>query len=166
MFVFLAAFSCAAGAQRQDLDLSVSDNRIVTIDYTLYVDGNTVAETTRGKSPLIYVQGSGQLMESLEKNIEGMKKEQKKNIVLKPEEAFGNVRKDYFVEVSLDKIPEEYRTEGSELKVLGKDGKPIKCKVDKIKKEKAVLDFNHSLAGKTLRYKVEIKDVKDKMQFG
>ncbi|MBU1084149.1 MAG: FKBP-type peptidyl-prolyl cis-trans isomerase [Candidatus Omnitrophota bacterium] len=165
---FLALFAgtgISNAEKNESLDLSVSDNRIVSIDYTLYADGNTIVETTKGKKPLIYVQGKGQLLNALEKELAGMRKGQKKNIVIKPEDGYGEIRKDYFVEVPIEEVPEASRAEGKVLTVTGKDGGPVNCVVKKIDATKAVLDFNHSLAGKILRYKVEVIDVKDRMQF-
>ncbi|MFH1837838.1 MAG: FKBP-type peptidyl-prolyl cis-trans isomerase, partial [Candidatus Omnitrophota bacterium] len=153
-------------SQDIDNDLSIKDNRIVSIDYTLYIDNNKVVETTRGKKPLIYVQGKGQVLEALEQKMDGLRKGQKISVIIEPKDAYGDIRKDYFVEVPIENVPEGSRVEGEVLTVTGSSGEPVKCVVKEIKKEKAVLDFNHPLAGKTLRYRVEVMDVKDKMQFG
>ena len=129
-------------------------------------------ETTKGKKPIIYIHGKGQLIKALEESLEGMKKGQKKSVIIKPEDAYGKVREDYFTEVPIEGIPQELREEGKVLTISagkdedGKDLEPVKCVITEIKGEKATLDFNHPLAGKTLRYRVEIIDVKDKMQFG
>jgi len=132
----------------------------------MYVDGNKIIETTKGKGPLTYVHGKSQLLETLEKGLEGMKKGQKRNIVIGPEEAYGEVKKEFIIEYPLEKIPEGSAKEGERLAITGKDGKEVICVVKKIKKRTAILDFNHPLAGKSLRYRVKIIDVKDLRQLG
>ncbi len=156
--LILSVFLC--GSAYSD-DLAVADNRIVSIDYTLYIDANKVVETTLGKQPLTYVQGKGQLLKTLEDGLRGMKKGQKKSIILKPEDAYGESKKDFFVKMPLEKLPEGSIKVGELLTVTGAEGKPVKCRVHKIKGDIATLDFNHPFAGKTLRYRVKVVDVKD-----
>ena len=66
----------------------------------------------------------------------------------------------------LEKLPGGAGVEGEVLSISGEDTTPVKCTVTKIDSKNATLDFNHPLAGKILRYKVKIIDVKDIRQLG
>ena len=60
----------------------------VTIHYTLRADGEQVDSST-GKEPLTYVQGTGQMASNVEKHLEGLEPGDTRVIVLAPEEGFG-----------------------------------------------------------------------------
>ena len=64
----------------------------------------------------------------------------------------------------LESIPKGSDKAGEALTVTGKDGNTVVCTVKEVKGDKAVLDFNHPLAGKTLRYRVEVVGIKDVRQ--
>ncbi|MCK5451511.1 MAG: peptidylprolyl isomerase [Candidatus Omnitrophica bacterium] len=166
ILVFFVMIFCSITGLEAREDLSISKNRIVIIEYTLFIDGNKVIETTKGKGPLTYVQGKGQLLEFLENQLSGMRKGQKTTVMINPEDAYGEIRKDFIIKFPLEKLPEAAGVEGEILTVTGSDGKLVKCIVKEIKGKNAVLDFNHPLAGKILMYKVEIMDVKDVRQLG
>ena len=154
------------GTRRENRSLlTVEEGRIVTVDYTLFIDGNKVFESTKGKRPLIYVQGKGQIMPALEKELKGMSIGDKKSIIIEPKDGYGEPKKEFITEVPLASLPPDSAKEDEMLTVTGKSGKPVTCRVSAIKGDKAVLDFNHPLAGKTLRYRVEIIDIKDKREY-
>jgi len=152
-------------AQDKSKDISVSKGRIVSIDYTLYVD-RKVFETTKDSRPLTYVQGSGQLLKGFEEALFGMTVGQKKTIEIKPEDAYGSVRKDFIVEMPIEKLPAESLKVGETLSITGNQGRPVYCKIRAIKGKKALLDFNHPLAGKKLKYNIEVVDIQDKRESG
>ncbi len=167
MIIFAAVFSLlspVAVAAETPQVLTVSPNRIVSMEYTLFVDDNKILETTKGKKPMTFVQGRGQILKGLEEKIDGMRIGEKKTVILKPEEGYGKIRDDFFSQVPIEKLPGENVAEGDVLMVTGKDGKPVQCRVTAISEDKALLDFNHPLAGKTLRYRLKIIDVKDLRQ--
>ena len=144
---------------------SISKGKIVTLKYTLF-DGNKVLETTRGrKKPFIYVHGQYQLFKALEDELEGMMVGQKKSVVLKPKEAYGKKRKDFLVSIPKEKLPEGALEVGSKLEVKDSKNNFVTCVIDRINKDTVVVDFNHPLAGKTLRYRVEVIGIKDRREF-
>ena len=92
VFLMCLVTLCAFEAAAQD-DIAISKNRIVSLQYTLFIDGNKVIETTMGKGSMTYVHGKGQLLEALEDELEGMRKGQEKNIVTKPKDPSGDKNK-------------------------------------------------------------------------
>jgi len=130
----------------------------VRLHYTLTVDDEQI-ESSHGKDPLSYVQGSGEIVPGLEEAMEGMAIGEKKDVVVPAEKGYGDrvpdracaVRKDVFQDSS-------DLTEGDI--VTGQvEGKLFRAKVVAVGEEDVTLDLNHPLAGKTLNFAVEIVGV-------
>lgn len=135
----------------------VAAGRKVTLEYTLTLPDGSVAQSTAGSKPFTYQQGSGQIVPGLEKALAGLKAGEQKKVTLAPEEAYGPVLAENRREVPIDRIPEEARHVGAELSAQGFPGA---IRVAEIRKDTAVLDFNHPLAGKTLTFDVRVVSVK------
>ena len=138
----------------------IEEGKTVDFEYTLTVDGEVV-DTSEGKAPLEYVHGQGQIIPGLSRQLEGLKKGDEKKITVSPEEGYGLVRQDAFIE-----FPKENVTEGVELEIgkvlqLRTDaGQTVLARIADIKGEKLLLDLNHPLAGKELKFDVKIVDIK------
>jgi len=52
-------------------ELKVNDGHVVSMEYTLKVDGE-VADTSEGREPLEFVQGAGNIIPGLEREMAGM----------------------------------------------------------------------------------------------
>jgi len=108
---------------------------------------------------LVFVLGEHQVFPALEEALMGLAVGDTKQIFLPPEDAYGPVVSDAYREVDLDAIPTSYRREGAVLGVQDPQGGIFPIRVHKIKDKKAVLDFNHPLAGHSLRFDVKIVGV-------
>lgn len=113
-------------------------------------------ETLPGQ-PMIYIQGEGHLIQGLEKAMEGLKEGDKKEITVKPEEGYGVPKKEKILRVPKSQIPKEADVrEGQRVPGTAPDGEMHMGVVTKVDDESITVDFNHELAGKTLRFEVEI----------
>ena len=138
---------------------AVTKGAAVRLNYTLSVDGRVV-ETSVGKEPLNYVQGSGQLMPGLEDQLEGLKAGDKKEVTVPPEKGYGLVDP-----AAVQKVPKAAFPNLKDLKpgvIVGGQagGRPFKAVVKSVGDKDVTLDMNHPLAGKTLVFDVEVLDVK------
>ncbi len=88
-----------------------------------------------------------------------MSEGESKSVVVEPAEGYGEVDAEAYVEVPLEKIPEEAREIGTRLQVQDKNGLTHHPSVKEVKDSSIVLDFNHPLAGKTLHFDVKVVDV-------
>jgi len=130
----------------------------VKLHYTLSVDGVILDSSPEG-DPLAYVQGSGQIIPGLEKELEGLKAGDKKEVTVTPEEGYGPVDPNAF-----QKVPKAAFENSPGLKigdiVSGQLGEQtFNAIVAQISSEEITLDFNHPLAGKMLRFAVEVVEV-------
>lgn len=139
----------------------VEDGQVVSMDYTLKVDGEVV-DSSEGREPLEFLQGAGNIIPGLEKELYGMEVGESKQVTVEPENAYGPVYADAFVDVPRDAFPENIPVEvGVELQVMGPDGQPLYARIAEVGEEVVKLDLNHPLAGKTLHFDVKIVGLRD-----
>ena len=138
----------------------VSAGSVVSFDYTLTDQGGAVLDTSKGKQPMTYTQGKGQIIPGLESQLAGMKLNEEKKITVKPEDAYGLVNPQAFQEVPKEKLPPDALKVGTMLMAQGPGGQSIPVRVHEIKERTVIIDLNHPLAGKTLIFDVKIVDIK------
>lgn len=161
--VFLAALLCSTPlfAQSAPLPKSVVDaGAEVSFDYTLTDDSGKVIDSSKGKEPMNYTHGKGQIIPGLEKEMAGMAVGGEKKVTVKPEDAYGPVDPRAFQEVPKDKLPAEALKVGTVLMAQGPQGQGVPVRVHEIKDKTVIMDFNHPLAGKTLSFDIKITNVK------
>jgi len=137
----------------------IADGKNVKIDYTLTVDG-AVVDTSKGKDPLAYTHGQGMLIKGLEVELSGMKTGDAKQVTIAPADGYGDHTPEAIQEVPLSQFPENMKPEvGMQLGIQTESGEQMPVRIAEIKKETAILDLNHPLAGKELNFDVKIVSV-------
>lgn len=131
----------------------------VKIDYTLKDDKGLVVDTTKGKEPLAYTQGTTPMIPGLEKALMGMKAGDSRQVVVTPEDGFGPVDPKKEQEVPKDAVPQGTAVVGTRLLARSPDGRPVPVTVKAVKDNVVVLDLNHPLAGKTLFFDITVVSV-------
>ena len=140
-------------------DGMIASGKKVSLDYTLTVDGK-VMDSSQRRGPLQYTHGEGKIIPGLSRQLEGLKVGDEKNIVVSPEEAYGNVDPRAFEEVPKSEMPKDLNlTVGTRLQAKAPDGRSLLVTVSEVKKDSVLLNFNHPLAGKELHFKVKILDI-------
>ena len=138
---------------------TIQDGATVELDYTLTVNGDVV-DSSKGRSPLSYVQGRGQLIPGLERQLVGLKAGDTRSFTIQPEDGYGLVDPKAVVEVARTQLPNGVTPEvGMPLRSTGPDGRPFRATVSKVGPESVTLDLNHPLAGKTLLFDITIVKV-------
>ena len=137
----------------------IKEGSKVAIEYTLTVDG-AVADTSKGRAPLEYVQGSGQIITGLEKALLGLKPGDKKSVNVAPKEAYGEINPDAKRTVPKTSILNADKLKLGDMVGANSGGHTFRAVISKIGDNEIELDFNHPLAGKPLRFDVEIVSVK------
>ena len=132
----------------------------VSFDYTLTDDEGKVIDSSKDKQPMIYTHGKGEIIPGLEKELAGMAVGAEKKVKVKPEEGYGPIDPQAFQEIPKAKLPPEALKVGTVLMAQGPQGQGIPVRVQEIKENTVIMDFNHPLAGKTLSFDVKITDIK------
>lgn len=136
---------------------TVRPDSFLTLHYRVTTgDGSEILNTFDMK-PATLQMGSGQLMENLEKCLLGLGAGQRHVFELGPEQAFGEHNPRLVERIARDALPP-----GMELKenalVEFDDGEGAEFAgfVRELSDTHALFDFNHPLAGKSVRFEVEI----------
>jgi len=132
----------------------------VKFDYTLTVEGK-VEDTSKGRGPLEYTQGAGQIIVGLEKELLGMKVGDTKTVTVAAKEAYGEVLEEAVRRVPKSAINGAEHLKEGDMVGASNNGHTFRAIVKKIDEEKQeiVLDFNHPLAGKELTFDVKIVEI-------
>jgi len=131
----------------------------VAIEYTLTVDGK-VADTSKGRAPLEYTQGAGQIIIGLERALEGKKEGEEISVDIPAKDAYGEINKDAFRRVPKTAIQNIEQMKVGDLVGASANGHTFRAQIAEITDTEVVLDFNHPLAGKTLHFDVKVVSVK------
>ena len=139
--------------------MMIENGKQVAIEYSVFLDDNTKVDSNVGKDPLIFLFGADQILPALEESLSGLEVGDSREVTLPPEKAYGAVNPDAYKEVESKLIPEDLRFEGALLVVSDEQFGEMLIRVDSLKGDQVVLDFNHPLAGKTLKFDVRVIDV-------
>ena len=68
--------------------MAIAENQVVSIEYEVK-DGDTVVDSNVGGAPLVFIYGKGQIIPGLESGIVDMNIGDKGDVLVKPEDAYG-----------------------------------------------------------------------------
>lgn len=136
----------------------VEKDSTVKMHYTLSVEGRRV-DGSQGKDPLVFVQGSGQILPGLEEQLLGMKRGDVKKVTLQPEKGYGRLNPGAFLKVARKSFQSTQGIKVGAVVSGEHSGRPFQAVVSRIGGEEIVLDLNHPLAGKVLDFDVEVIDI-------
>jgi FKBP-type peptidyl-prolyl cis-trans isomerase SlyD len=136
--------------------LKVNDGHVVSMDYTLHVDGKVV-DSSEGGEPLQFIQGMGHIIPGLENELYDMKVGDNKLVVVSAKDGYGEVDVEAFMDVPRESFPIDVPLEkGTELELRDQSGHPMFARIDIVSENNIRLNMNHPLAGKELHFDVKI----------
>ena len=135
---------------------TVQDGVVVSMEYTLHVDGEQL-DTSEGQGPLQFLVGYGNVIAGLESEMMGMKVGDSKDVVVQPENGYGEFDDEAFMNVSKKDFTKDMPLEvDTELTVRDEEGHARYARVDGVEGDSVRLDFNHPLAGAELHFSVKV----------
>jgi FKBP-type peptidyl-prolyl cis-trans isomerase SlyD len=141
-------------------DTKVDDGKVVSMHYTLHVDGKVV-DSSEGGEPLQFIQGMGHIIPGLEHQLYDMEVGQSKTVTVTPGEGYGETDASAYMEVPRNAFPDNIPLKkGTELELRDQSGNPVFARIDAVTDESVRLDMNHPLAGKELHFDVKIAGVR------
>lgn len=142
-------------------DLKVQDGHVVSMEYTLRVDGEII-DSSEGGDPLQFVAGVRNIIPGLEKEMIGMGVGESKDVMVLPAEGYGEYDDEAFMKVPLDQFPKDFTVEaGTELHVQDSSGQSRYARIKSMDEKSALLDLNHPLAGKELHFNVKVVNLRE-----
>jgi FKBP-type peptidyl-prolyl cis-trans isomerase SlpA len=138
----------------------VKENDKVKVHYTGKLANGQIFDSSLEREPLEFEVGKGQMIPGFENAVLGMEEGEKKEVTLKPEEAYGERNEQLTQEVPNSQLPEglEPKT-GMQLQSKTPDGREFKVFVSEVKENSIIIDANHPLAGHDLMFEIELVDI-------
>src|SRR6056297_1282542 len=140
--------------------MQVQNDHVVSIDYTLKNDAGEVMDSSEQTGPMAYLHGHQNIIPGLEKALDDKAVGETLSVSIEPADAYGERNEEMIQTVprsmfqGVDEIEPGMRfqaqTEGGVTVVTIKD----------VNGDEITLDGNHELAGETLHFDVEVKDVR------
>jgi FKBP-type peptidyl-prolyl cis-trans isomerase SlyD len=141
--------------------MQIANNAVVSFNYTLTDDHGKVIDSSDGREPLTYLQGSGQIVPGLEKAMDGHKVGDRFDVDVVPEEGYGIRHAELVQEVPREAFQGVDDVQpGMQFQGQGPQG-VINVTVTKVEDGKVHIDGNHPLAGQTLHFAVEVTGVRE-----
>lgn len=139
----------------------VKENDTVKVHYTGKLTNGQIFDSSLEREPMEVTIGKGMLIPGFENAIIDMKVNEKKTVEIAKEEAYGDIQKELFHEVTNDQLPPDVKPEiGMGLASKSEDGREHQFRVVDVKDDHIVIDGNHPLAGQDLVFDLEVVEIK------
>ncbi|MES2937535.1 MAG: peptidylprolyl isomerase [Pseudomonadota bacterium] len=139
--------------------MKIAKDTVVTLQYKVAEPTGKLIEASR--EPMVYLHGGyNNTLPKIEEALEGREGGAEVTLDLQPEDAFG--MRDPALERTIPKseFPPGVKV-GGQLEGRTDDGQPHVFHVVKIKGDKVLLDGNHPLAGRALRFQLKVTGVRE-----
>ena len=137
--------------------MQISKNKVAGIHYTLTDNSGNILDSSKGRDPLYYIQGIGNLILGMEEGLEGKKKGDKFQIKVSPEKGYGVKDPNLMQQVPITAFGGQEVKAG--MKFSTNQGHVVT--VTEVSTETVTVDANHELAGVELNFDVEVMEVRE-----
>lgn len=139
---------------------SIRPNKLVEFTYRIMDESGQVLEQI--DLPVSYVHGSEcGLWQRIETAMENRRAGDTVEVLIEPEDAFGDLDPDLQLTQHVSNVPEQFHQVGAEADFENEMGDIHTFRVTAIDGDQLTLDGNHPLAGKTLKFFLNILKVRD-----
>lgn len=135
--------------------MQIENNAMVTLRCVVSDESDRVLDD--GSETFSYRHGCGMLLGGVEEAIAGASAGNTIAVELPPEAAYGAYREELMFEAMRENLPPDVTLEPG--MTLRSTGGPFPLTVVRLTERGAILDGNHPLAGRTLRFRVDVLDV-------
>jgi len=143
--------------------MTIAINKAVTLNYTLKDDQGEMLDQSNDAS-FIYLHGANNIIPGLEDALTGRVKDDKFDLVIKPEDAYGEHNPEFTQVVDRSMFDQAQAGDleaGMQFQSQAEDGAMMIITISEVNGDKITIDGNHPLAGITLHYDVHVVDVRD-----
>lgn len=145
----------------EDRFMKIEDKCVVLFDYTLTDDDGDVIDSSEGYEPLAYLHGYGNIVPGLERELSGKQVGDKFTVSVSPEEGYGERNEALQQEVPRDRfVGIDDLTLGMQLNAEVEDGHVV-VTVVAIDDDVVTVDGNHPLAGVTLNFQIDVREIRE-----
>lgn len=139
--------------------MNISENSVVTLDFTVTNIDGEILDTTEDKQPLEYLHGTGYLVSGLEDVLEGKVEGEDFDVTLSPEQAYGE-RDDSLIQAVPGELFDGMEVSEGDTFVAETDDGHRPVTIIEVSEESVTVDGNHPLAGMTLTFKGVVRAIR------
>ncbi|KAB7628329.1 FKBP-type peptidyl-prolyl cis-trans isomerase [Alkalilimnicola sp. S0819] len=141
--------------------MQIAKDTVVSIDYTLTDPQGTLLDSSEGREPLAYLHGARNIIPGLEKALEGKQAGDSVEVTIEPAEGYGERDDNLQQEVPKEMFEGVDQVQpGMQFQAQTPAGAQV-VTVKDVQEQTVTVDANHPLAGVTLNFKVDVRDVRD-----
>ena len=138
----------------------IAENSVVSVSYYVTDETDQVVGRTDTNQPMVALLGKGQLVKGLEDALIGLSKGDEFVTTLEPKDAFGEIKQELIQEIDRGLFGNYPLEKGNMFEADTSTG-PRLVIVSEIKENTVVVDGNHPLAGKTLKFMGTVEDARE-----
>jgi len=146
--------------------MNIQPKSVVTLTYDLYTnkDGEKVfVEQTTEENPLVFLYGTGLMLEKFEENLKGLAPGDNYDFELSAVDAYGEKDEESLAELSYEMFADMdmYPEVDAVFPLQDADGNQYRGRVVEITNDAIIVDLNHPMAGQELHFKGVILEVRE-----
>jgi peptidylprolyl isomerase len=132
----------------------------VRIHFTGRLTDGTEFDTSRGREPLEFQIGAGEIIPGIEEAVEGMNVGETNTVTVPADRAYGPHHGEAMQRIPRAEIPDHIQlSPGLRLQAQRSDGQQILLTVVEVTETELMVDANHPLAGQDLVFDLELVEV-------
>ncbi|RPG77712.1 MAG: peptidylprolyl isomerase [Euryarchaeota archaeon TMED248] len=143
---------------------NIENDTIVSVHYTgTLPDSGETFDSSEGREPLTFIVGHKQMIPGFERELMGAKVGDKVEFTLAPEDAYGMKEDAAIMKIprsQFAQLEESTKLEVGFQLVAQMPHGPAPFTVTDLDDDTVTADFNHALAGKTLKFNVEVVSIR------
>ncbi len=141
--------------------MAVKDGDTVKVDYTGKLDDGSIFDSSENHGkPLEFQVGSGQVISGFNDAVLGMSEGDEKEFRIPPAEAYGNHDPTLVQKVPREIFPQDIELMSGLVFEAGlPTGEKVPAMIADVGEGTVTVDLNHPLAGKTLNFKIKLREI-------
>ncbi len=132
----------------------------VRVHYTGTLDDGTEFDSSRGRDPLVFELGSGQVIPGFDSAVEGLSPGEETEVRLEAREAYGDRQEELLMSVDRDDVPPSFEpVVGAVVELSHPGGQRFPGRITEVSDQSIAIDANHPLAGQALTFAIELVEI-------
>lgn len=132
----------------------------VRLHYTGTLGDGSEFDSSRGREPLEFTLGAGQVIPGFDEAVSGMRVGERKTVTIPADQAYGVRQEELILAVPRAQVPPHIALEVGQQLQLSQEGHAFQVTVREVTAEQVVLDGNHPLAGEALTFALELVEIR------
>ncbi|MEM0962228.1 MAG: FKBP-type peptidyl-prolyl cis-trans isomerase [Bacteroidota bacterium] len=139
--------------------MPVQSGDTVHVHYIGTLSDGTEFDSSRGRDPLAFTAGVGQVVPGFDAAVLGMEPGETKTVTILAKDAYGEPDPEKTLIVGRDQMPEGDISLGDQMQIGLQGGGTVVVTVTEITDDEVTLDANHQLAGEDLTFEITLVEI-------